>query len=208
MAQKMLNKSRAALPLAVPLVIGYPASSWVMLKAIAAHNNSICHLELPWSAERSLQILSQFFPAAWKEVQEFATLSTQCLASLHADIASAYYVIFAVSMVAGIVSAPLSGVFQGGPIIAQRIDLIKGVIAMYCGAAAFIVISLFAIYGPGIVDFENKRSIAVSLDAGYINIFSYWFLSQVLFYSAAFGLWWLSTATALLWRGANYNKQQ
>jgi hypothetical protein len=199
---------RAYLPLSVPLAINLILSFLITLNASSALKSAQCRLALPWDGAASVEILRLFYPAALEEVEILKDVSSSCISTIHADLASAYIATIAISLFCGFLSLPFTIFLRARPSPESKIKERKARIAALLLFIGILVLSFLVIYYNGLIDFSGKVRRMIHLRNGYVNLFSYLLKTQMLFLVMTLGLWSLYVFIVSLSRLLRENKNK
>jgi hypothetical protein len=201
MARQCESSYRIFLPFLVPIMINIPLSGWIAAKASFAHEASKCELGLPWGHTTAMEMIEKYYHSAWTEVNTLERISSRCIASLHADMTSAFLCIAAAALLCGVLSMPFAHLRCDPAVPQEKSILLRGTGVFIAAALLFAVIGLGHANFVEVIDFNNERKrIFVEFINGYIDVNLYWIIAQGLFFIMSAALWLLHAGAICLRR--------
>lgn len=191
---------RVYLPVIVPMMVYFIGSIWVALTAAKARKALQCGLDLPWDASSANELLQEFYPAAWQEVLSFREQYSDCIAEFHADVVSAYLVIFAFAMVCAVSSLPFTVFVRLSKYNSNVTEVTRVIIGVVFIIICLFGVSLAIITETGIIDFTGDIRKMLHVSNGYVGIGAYWFVTHALVLLMIIDFWFICIGIVLLVR--------
>jgi hypothetical protein len=189
MSAQKSSKARTWLPVIIPLAINFIGSVWVIIAARSARSAEECGINLPWDEASSYLILERLFPSALNEAENFKRVVSSCVASLHADVASAYIIILMVAVISGFFVLK----FTSFPSIPWHTDDHDKYIKSVGAAIILLFICLAGYYIATVVheaiDFTGKVRRMIHVKDGYVSLGAYWLVTQLTSFVLIMALW-------------------
>jgi len=201
MSRRCKNNYNLFLPFFVPMAISVPLSGWVAAKASFAYATSKCDLDLPWGHATAVKMIDKYYHSAWAEFSTLERISTQCVANLHADTTSAFLCIAAVALLCGVLSMPFANLLCDPELRQENGVLLRGSAIFLVAAVLFVAVGIGHASSIEVINFtKEKRRISVDFTDGYIDINSYWIITQSIVFVLSSALWFFHGALVCLRR--------